>query len=212
MADAGVFAVLKRIVILLVVLYAAGFVVFVTSLPRTPHDLRHIQGVVALTGGDTRLDAAVALFEKGVGERLLISGVNPQTSREDLKKRVKGGARFDCCADLGYAAEDTHGNAREAASWAQFHHYRRILLVTARYHMPRSLSEFQLAMPNGTIIPYPVDPESIHLEEWWHDARALLVLHGEYAKYLAVTVLTAMGLEPQGPDRSARNADTHAAL
>ncbi len=207
----GAFALLKRIVILAVVFYAAGFVIFVTRLPKTPHDLRHIQGVVALTGGDTRLDAAVALFEKGVGERLLISGVNPQTTKAELKKLARGGARFECCADLGYAAEDTHGNAREAAAWARFHHYRKLLLVTARYHMPRSLSEFELAMPDGTIVPYPVDPESIHLEGWWHSAHALRVLHGEYAKYLAVTVLTAVGLETGGFDRNARGAPPRAA-
>ena len=201
---------LKRIIIFAVVLYVAGFVVFATSLPKTPHDLRHIQGVVALTGGDTRLDAAVALFEKGVGQRLLISGVNPQTTKAELKRLSRGGARFDCCADLGYAAEDTHGNAREAAAWARFHHYHKLLLVTARYHMPRSLSEFQVAMPDGTIVPYPIDPESIHLEGWWHDARALLVMQGEYLKYLAVTVLTALGLESNGLDQGTRGAESHA--
>jgi uncharacterized SAM-binding protein YcdF (DUF218 family) len=202
---------LKRIIIFAVVLYVAGFVVFATSLPKTPHDLHHIQGVVALTGGDTRLDAAVALFEKGVGQRLLISGVNPQTTKAELKKLSRGGVRFDCCADLGYAAEDTHGNAREAAAWARFHHFRTLLLVTARYHMPRSLSEFQVAMPDGTIVPYPIEPESIHLEGWWHDARALFVMQGEYLKYLAVTALTALGLESNGLDRSARGAESHAA-
>lgn len=199
---------LKRIVILAIALYMAGFVVFVIRLPKAPHDLSHIQGVVALTGGDTRLDAAVALFENGVGERLLISGVNPQTTKAELKKRARGGARFDCCADLGYAAENTHGNAREAAAWARFHHYSKLLLVTARYHMPRSLSEFEIAMPDGTIVPYPVDPESIHLEGWWHDARALRVLHSEYAKYLAVTVLTAAGLEAGGLERGTRGTQS----
>ena len=202
---------IKRIALVAVVVYLAGFVVYVTSLPKTPHDLRHIQGVVALTGGDTRLDAAVALFEKGIGQRLLISGVNPQTTKAELKKLSRGGARFDCCADLGYAAEDTHGNAREAAAWARFHHYHTLLIVTARYHMPRSLSEFQIAMPDGAIVPYPVDPESVRLKGWWHDARALRVLHGEYFKYLAVSVLTAVGLESGGLDRSVRGAQSRAA-
>ena len=54
---------LKRIAIVIVGHYLAGFVVFVTRLPKTPHDLRHIHGIVALTGGGARLDAAVALFE-----------------------------------------------------------------------------------------------------------------------------------------------------
>ena len=202
---------LKWTAIAVVGLYLAGFVVFVTSLPKTPHDLRHIQGIVALTGGGTRLDAAVALFEKGVGERLLISGVNPETTRPELKQLAHGAARFDCCADLGYAAEDTHGNAREAGAWARFHHYRRLLIVTARYHMPRSLSEFQTAMPEMTLVPYPVDPESIDMEGWWHDPQALRVLQWEYAKYLATTAMAAMGLESDRPERSARRGEVRSA-
>jgi uncharacterized SAM-binding protein YcdF (DUF218 family) len=207
----GIFALFKRIVILALVIYVAGFVVFVTSLPRTPGDLHHIQGIVALTGGGARLDTAVGLFESGVGERLLISGVNPQTTKASLKLLSHGGARFDCCADLGYAAEDTHGNAREAAAWARFHHYRRILVVTARYHMRRSLSEFRAAMPGAEIASYPVDPESINMEGWWHDPRALWVLHSEYVKYLAVTVMTALGLEPRDLDRNVRRGEARVA-
>ena len=198
---------LKRIVILLVGLYLVGFVIFVTSLPKTPHDLHHIQGIVALTGGAERLDAAVALFEKGVGQRLLISGVNPETSKADLKTLAHGGRRFDCCADLGYAAEDTHGNAREAGAWARFHHYKRLLIVTARYHIPRSLSEFHAAVPEMTLVPYPVDPESIDMEGWWHNGTALRVLHWEYLKYLAVTVVTAIGLESKHLDQGARRSE-----
>jgi len=195
---------LKRIAIIIVGLYLAGFVLFVASLPKAPRDLSHIQGIVALTGGDARLDTAVTLFEGGVGQRLLISGVNPQTTKAILKKLAHGGPRFDCCADLGYAAEDTHGNAGEAGAWARFHHYDRLLIVTARYHMPRSLSEFQAAMPDVTLVPYPVDPESVDPEGWWHKLR---VLHWEYAKYLAATALTAFGLESNRLDQGARRGE-----
>lgn len=198
----------RWIALAIVCLYAVGFLIFAGSLPRTPHDLEHIQGIVALTGGGSRLDVAVALFEKGVGERLLISGVNPAATRDDLKKLSHGKRRFDCCADLGYAAEDTFGNAKEAAAWARFHHFDRILLVTARYHMPRSISQFRDVMPGITIVPYPIDPENF--KPWWKDLHSLRLLHNEYAKYLTVTVLTAAGLEP-GLDRGAPPAESRAA-
>ena len=201
---------LKRIAIAVVALYVVGFVVFVANLPRTPHDLKDVQGIVALTGGGSRLDVAVALFEKGVGKRLLISGVNPQTTKAELKKLAHGKARFDCCADLGYAAEDTFGNAREAAAWARFHRYQRLLIVTARYHMPRSVVEFRDVMPGVTIIPYPVDPEGVRLDGWWHDPHTLRILHNEYAKYLIVSVLTTVGLEPS-LDRSTAAEESRAA-
>ncbi len=202
---------LKRIAIAIVVLYLAGFVAFVTGLPKTPHDLRHIQGIVALTGGDARLDTAVTLFEEGMGQRLLISGVNPQTTKAELKKLAHGGPRFDCCADLGYAAEDTYGNAKEATAWARFHRYNKLLIVTARYHMPRSLLEFQAVMPEITIVPYPVDPVSIDMVGWWHDPRALRVLHSEYAKYLVAAVLTHVWRTPGGLDRNVEHGEARSA-
>jgi uncharacterized SAM-binding protein YcdF (DUF218 family) len=198
----------RWILLAVVCAYLVGFLAFAANLPRRPHELQHIEGVVALTGGGPRLDVAVALFEKGVGERLLISGVNPQATRDDLKKLVHGKKRFDCCADLGYAAEDTFGNAKEAAAWARFHHYNRILLVTSRYHMPRSVVEFHDVMRGATIVPYPVDAENA--KPWWRDLRGFRVLHSEYAKYLAVSVLTAAGLEP-GLDHGTPPAESRAA-
>lgn len=177
-------------------LYVAGFLLFVVTLPQAPHDLHRVDAIVALTGGEMRITSAYALFEKGVGKRLLISGVHPSTTRAVLKRRLKGGARFDCCVDLGYAAENTLENAREAAAWARFYRFRNLLIVTARYHMPRSLAEFREAMPGVLIAPYPIDPESLP-KGWWHDWRSLRLLHGEYAKYLAATVLRHLGLEPK---------------
>jgi len=198
--------VLKRILIALLLLYAAGFVLFTLELPKAPRHLGPVDGIVALTGGGSRLDAAVALFERGKGERLLISGVNTQTTKQDLKTLVHGKKRFDCCVDLGYAAENTSGNAKEAAAWTRFHHYQTILVVTSRYHMPRSLVEFHDVMPDVVLIAYPVDTDTG--KGWPGRLRSLRVLHHEYAKYLAVSFLTAVGLEP-GLDRVEPATDSH---
>jgi uncharacterized SAM-binding protein YcdF (DUF218 family) len=176
----------------LVVLYVAGFVVFVTNLPAPKPAPKPAQGIVALTGGDERVTAAVNLLETNNGQRLLISGVHPKTTKDELKRLAHGGKRFDCCADLGYAAENTRGNAEEAAGWARAHRFKSLIVVTASYHMPRSLTEFQAAMPGVRLEPYPVEPEDIDLQGWWHDTRALRVLQGEYAKYLASTLRNAV--------------------
>lgn len=201
--------VLKRIVITVVGIYLAGFALFAILLPETPAEPAPADGIVALTGGGSRLDAAVALFEKGYGKRLLISGVNPHIGKDALKRRLHGKGRFDCCADLGYAAANTLGNAREAAAWVRAHHYRSILLVTSRYHMPRSIAEFHAAMPGVTVIAYPVAAETG--KDIAGLVRSLRVLHGEYLKYLAVTILTAVGLDP-GLDRKTPAADARSAL
>lgn len=189
-------------------IYLLGFVLFVTCLPKAPGDLHHIQGIVALTGGEMRIDAAYRLFRRGAAQRLLISGVYPGTSREKLidlvgvaapartPDEMKAKTERDRAIDIGYAAENTLGNAREAAAWARFYHFNTLLIVTARYHMPRTLSEFREALPGVTLVPYPIDPESLP-RDWWRHAHAIRVLHGEYAKYLAATVLAVLGLEPK---------------
>src|ERR1700744_41577 len=180
-----------KILAILVAFYVVGFVIFVTNLPP-PARVRPAQGIVALTGGDERLAAAVNLLEDREGQRLLISGVHQATTKADLKKLTHGGARFDCCADMGYSAENTRGNAQEAAGWAHAHKFKSLIVVTARYHMPRSLTEFQAAMPNVSLEPYPVEPEDIDLSGWWYNTRALRVLSSEYTKYLASTVMNAV--------------------
>jgi len=200
-----------RLIAIAIFLYAAGFFVFVANLPVPMMHPRPAQGIVALTGGDERLAAAVNLLETHQAQRLLISGVHPATTKEELKRLSHGGRRFDCCADLGYAAENTRGNAEEAATWARAHRFRSLIVVTARYHMPRSLTEFQAAMPGVALEPYPVEPQDIDLNGWWHDTRALRVLQSEYAKYLASTVMNAVDRKNPALDRKIGGGKAHTA-
>ncbi|MBU6442821.1 MAG: YdcF family protein [Alphaproteobacteria bacterium] len=174
------------------VLYGVGFLAFVAALPRVPENLDQPDAIVALTGGGARLDTAVALFERGVGRRLLITGVNNTTTKAELKPIVHGGPRFECCADLGRTAANTHGNAAETAAWVKSHHYRRLIIVTASYHMPRALREFAAEMPGVRLEPYPVEPDGIDPAHWWRRPRTFRLLQSEYVKYLASLALTAL--------------------
>jgi uncharacterized SAM-binding protein YcdF (DUF218 family) len=178
--------------ILVAFAYALGFILFVSLLPAAPSAPPHADGVVVLTGGDTRLDKAASLFEQGIAKRMLVSGVGQATTRDTLKALMHGGARFDCCVDMDYAAEDTHGNAEQAADWTRRHGFKSLVLVTARYHMPRSLREFHNLMPDVTLDPYPVDESGIDLSGWWRHQGTVLLLHREYLKYLASLVTTSI--------------------
>src|ERR1700752_1280883 len=85
----------SRSLLVLPVLYLAVFAIYVFSLPKLGPEasLPHVKadGIVALTGGDARLEAAVALLEEGAAKRLLISGVNSKTTKDELKQRLHGG-------------------------------------------------------------------------------------------------------------------------
>jgi uncharacterized SAM-binding protein YcdF (DUF218 family) len=173
------------IILLVLGAYAAGFLLFLARLPAAPAN-PHADAIVALTGGNALLDTAVALLEHGAGQRLLISGVDMETRKETLGRLAEGGPRFACCADIGYAAEDTRGNAEEAAEWSREHGYKSLIVVTARYHIPRAMLEFSAVMPDTRLIAYPVTTGGIDVTGWWRHRDTAVLLQREYMKYLAI--------------------------
>src|SRR6059058_2883903 len=64
-----------------------GFFLFVRHIEyQEPAALPPADGVVALTGGSERILDAVELLAKGRARRLLITGVNQQTSRHEMAR------------------------------------------------------------------------------------------------------------------------------
>lgn len=185
--------------------YIVGFFVYIADIPRTQPEAPHADAIVALTGSMGRLGAATALFESGVGRRMLISGVHRTTTKEDLRAIVHGGPRYECCADMGFAATSTHTNAIETAEWMQAHHYKSLIVVTAAYHMPRSLTEFSARMPHVKLIAYPVESENVDVDGWWRSPLSFSVLQWEYAKYLGALALTKL-FPPHADPRDGRQS------
>ena len=86
--------------------FGAGFVAFARTVASyVPGPAPRADAIVVLTGGELRLSAAALLLKEGRGARLLISGVNPHTSREDLR-RLSGlpDRLFSARVDIDYAA------------------------------------------------------------------------------------------------------------
>jgi uncharacterized SAM-binding protein YcdF (DUF218 family) len=196
---------LLKVIAAFLAVYVAGFALFVATLPARPRVAPKADAIVTLTGGDARLEAAAALFEQGTGKRLLITGVNKTLTKDELMRVANGGRRFQCCADLGYAAEDTYGNAEEAAEWTALHRYKSLIVVTAGYHMPRTLRLFHSLMPNVRLVAYPVEPEGVNMAAWWRPGT-LHLLHNEYLKYLASFVMTAVDQHDAEDTKPARTS------
>ncbi len=204
---------MKGLAALLVValIWVAGLLEFADRIARlTPaDDPEKADGVVVLTGAsDQRLKAATDLLESGKGGRLLVSGVNRQATRKDIWG-LTGAAKplFDCCVDLGFTAEDTVGNAREAADWARSMGYHSLILVTADYHMPRALLEFDGAAPKLAITPFPVATPALDARRWYVTSRGARRMILEYSKYLTILAREAvLKLTPAGSAASLRPA------
>ena len=189
------------LIVVIALLWTAGFVYFTTHLPRAvPQTSQKTDGIVVLTGGSVRLPEAIGLLEAGRGARLLISGVDAAIDDKKLQNSLgmtDGTAHdlFQCCIDTGRAALDTVGNDAEIASWAAAKNYHALLVVTASYHMPRSLTEIHRYAPNLILVPHPVFPAQVKIDDWWRYPGTARVLASEYNKYV-VTLVKANALDP----------------
>ncbi|HYB08539.1 MAG TPA: YdcF family protein [Alphaproteobacteria bacterium] len=167
-------------------MWAGGLAWFTTTIPSKVEDPDTVtDAIVVLTGGSERLDAGLTLLSLGKARKLFVSGVYRGVDVEELLRTAHTApANLECCIVLGYAADSTMGNAIETAKWMDAEHYRSLRIVTAAYHMPRSMLEFRRAMPQIRLIPNPVFPERVKSDWWLWPGSAYLVL-GEYHKYLA---------------------------
>lgn len=176
-----------RLVLALIVLTAwtAGLVQFAKDLPKSVEDVStRTNAIVVLTGGSQRLSVGFTLMANGMADRLFISGVYRGVEVKqllDIAERSKEGASWKI--EIG-DADDTIGNAEETADWAKKAGIQSLRLVTAAYHMPRSLLELRHRLPKTTIIPHPVFTENVKIDSWWTWPGTARLIISEYTKYL----------------------------
>jgi len=187
------FTLIHNLLLLLIftlALWVYGLTVFVGSIPKIENidDTTETDGIVILTGGSNRLDTAIKLLNEGKAEKLLISGVGQESNLASIL--ILSGELPDNIVDLldkielGYEAQDTMGNAEEALKWVNENNYKSIRLVTANYHINRSMTEFAKLMPHIKIIPNPVMPNELILDNWWQHGPSKKLLVIEYNKFL----------------------------
>ena len=184
-------------------IWAAGFMWFAETVPRAIDDPETAtDAVVVLTGGSGRLGVGLSLLAQKRAKKLFVSGVYQGVDvAELLRISRQSPEELECCVVLGYSADDTAGNARETAVWMAKEGYASLRLVTANYHMRRSLLEFHRAMPAVALIPHPVFPPNFKGEEWWRWPGTASLILSEYSKYLMTLPGLALGGRATTPGR-----------
>jgi len=179
-------------------LLAFGFLWFVGRVPAAEVPLaRDADGIVALTGGPSRITDAIELLASGRGKRLLISGANRATNSNEISRLNPEFERWvRCCVDFDRSL-NTLGNAIETRRWAESRGFRSLIVVTSNYHMPRALAEIEHQLPEVALVPFPVVTERKRPEQpWWSDGARARLMISEYVKYLFAKL--RMGLSPAG--------------
>jgi len=192
---------LLLLVVALAGLWGVGLFLFAAALPREgAPPPGHTDAIVVLTGGSERLAAGFALLKAGQAEKLFISGVYRGVEMQELLRIFRQApGDMECCVVLGYDADDTEGNAVETARWMRTEGYTSLRLVTANYHMPRSLVEFGRVLPHVSILAHPVSPAHVRLDGWWRWPGTAELIIGEYNKFLLAWTRAALVALMRGP-------------
>ena len=185
----------KRAVSVIVLLLVIGFIIidllrFVEQIPKV--ELTNnvtTDAIVVLTGGSGRLEKGLTLISRGKAKKLFVSGVYRGVDVRRLLEHFQGNREeLVCCIKLGYIAESTQGNASETKSWMKQESFNSLRLVTANYHMPRSLKEFRYHMPEINVVPQAVIPKQFKRENWWRWPGTAGLIITEYVKFLTSSV------------------------
>lgn len=180
---------------------------FVAAMPDAPLPIsQKAQAIVVLTGGAERVEhglnmlaqeAAPVLFVSGVGEHVTIRQLLLEHASPTTRTAIENaGAKIV----LDRVSRSTISNAGQTAAFLRARNINSIRLVTANYHMQRSIREFKTAMPGLTIWPDPVFPEGFRRNEWWKHANTRRLVFSEFYKYFAVLARNAARPADEKPE------------
>ena len=176
--------ILIRLIALLTLLYGLGYAAFAVMLPRPAGDER-TDAIVVLTGGKGRLERGFQLMERGLAQRMLISGVAREVRPQELIAAYDVDPRlFECCVALDRESFDTRSNADEVARWLERRRYRSIRLITNDLHMPRAGYEVRKRVGGEIVIVIDAVPTEPGFEQ----------IFVEYNKYLLGRAADLIGI------------------
>ncbi len=132
--------------------YLFGFLWFVFAMPQPARDQK-TDAIVVLTGGEGRIDRAIAMLRQGRAPRLFVAGVDKKVRPSEFAAQYQQAANLmGCCIVLDFKSTDTISNASEAAFWIATARVHSVRLVTSDWHMRRATLELARVAPASLVI------------------------------------------------------------
>jgi uncharacterized SAM-binding protein YcdF (DUF218 family) len=135
--------------------------------------------VLVLTGGENRIAEGYRVWKEGMGKELFILGAGREAKLSNI---LPGGSKVspDSLPRIHVEgwSENTLENAFSAKSAVVSRSYRKVILITSDYHVPRAYLAFQTILPaTVTISVIPVK------SDWrrrgaWHRLPRLFLMEG----------------------------------
>jgi uncharacterized SAM-binding protein YcdF (DUF218 family) len=175
------------------ILWSGALAWFVNAMPeQNISAAQKTEALVVLTGGQDRVERgfqaladgnAPVLFISGVGEGVTVRELLLAHASADVRKKIEM-RRAEIVLD--HVARTTVSNADQASEFIRTRGITSIRLITASYHMKRSLREFTTAIPEVRVIADPVFPTGFRRDEWWQHENTRRLVFSEFYKYWAV--------------------------
>ena len=181
------------ILTLFLILILSHFIFFLSLVKNFKSNystITSIDSIVVLTGDKFRISKGMEILSNGIGEKLLLSGVNKNIELINIKNEFpKYNNFFDCCVDIDNISSNTFENSRETFLWIEKNKYNSLLIVSSDYHMPRAKLEFERFFKTENTYYHSVNSNN--------DVNVIgkiKKLFLEYVKYMRTYISLAVGL------------------
>ena len=181
------------ILTLFLILVLSHFIFFLSLVKNFKSDyttIKSIDSIVVLTGDKFRISKGMEILSNGIGEKLLLSGVNKNIKLTNIMNEFpKYKNFFDCCVEIENISSNTFENSRETFLWLEKNKYNSVLIVSSDYHIPRAKLEFGKFLNSKNTYYHPVKSNNNLMA-----IGKIKKLFLEYVKYMRTYISLAVGL------------------
>ena len=181
------------ILTLFLILVLSHFIFFLSLVKNFKSNyttIKSIDSIVVLTGDKFRISKGMEILSNGIGEKLLLSGVNKNIKLTNIMNEFpKYKNFFDCCVEIENISSNTFENSRETFLWLEKNKYNSVLIVSSDYHMPRAKLEFEKFLNTKNTYYHPVNSNNNLMA-----IGKIKKLFLEYVKYMRTYISLAVGL------------------